>query len=170
MKITKRLAAVALSICISLSTLTGLTTPANAANVDTAEFNSKLASFKAEKYAHNSIDQNNPSLTGGYECFGYANELAIYIWDSYPTKSMSAAGVNDGWSITYGGAAVDNLCVGDVVRYWYHSIFITGIDGDTIYYCHANSPAGTNRVTYDNSVSRSNLKKTGFRSIIIGGY
>ena len=159
MKITKRLAAVALFICISLSALTGLITPANAANVDTAEFNSKLASFKAEKYAHNSIYQNNPSLTGGYECFGYANELAIYIWDSYPTKSMSAAGVNDGWSITYGGAAVDNLCVGDVVRYWYHSIFITGIDGDTIYYCHANSPAGTNRVTYDNSVSRSNLKK-----------
>ena len=70
MKITKRLAAVALSICISLSALTGLITPANAVNVDAAEFNSKLASFKAEKYAHNSIYQNNPSLTGGYECFG----------------------------------------------------------------------------------------------------
>lgn len=48
MKNTKRLAAVALFICISLSALTGLITPANAANVDTAEFNSKLASFKAE--------------------------------------------------------------------------------------------------------------------------
>ena len=46
MKITKRLAAVALSICISLSALTGLITPANAVNVDAAEFNSKLASFK----------------------------------------------------------------------------------------------------------------------------
>ena len=50
MKITKRLAAVALSICISLSALTGLITPANAVNVDAAEFNSTLASFKAEKY------------------------------------------------------------------------------------------------------------------------
>ena len=149
MKITKRLAAVALSICISLSALTGLITPANAVNVDAAEFNSKLASFKAEKYANNSIYQNNPRLTGGYECFGYANELAIYVWGSYPTNSMSAVRVNDGWSVTYGGAAVDNLCVGDIVRYWCHSIFITGIVGDTVYYCQANYPEKTNKVTYD---------------------
>lgn len=158
MKITKRLAAVALSICISLSALTGLITPANAVNVDAAEFNSKLASFKAEKYANNSIYQNNPRLTGGYECFGYANELAIYVWGSYPTNSMSAVRVNDGWSVTYGGAAVDNLCVGDIVRYWCHSIFITGIDGDTVYYCQANYPEKTNKVTYDNCIARSTLK------------
>ena len=122
------------------------------------EFNAKLNKFKEKKYAHGSKYKNNPSLTGGYECFGFANELALYIFGSYPTSSMSAKTVNKGWTREYGGDAVDKLCIGDIVRYGYHSIFITGIDGETIYYCQANVPAGTNKVTYGNSISRSDLK------------
>jgi len=128
------------------------------ASIDLATFNNRIANFRTEKYDHGSTYQNNPSLTGGETCFGFANEVALYIWGSYPTNSMSAASVNSGWTVTYGGSAVDNLCVGDIVRYHYHSIFITGIDGDTIYYCQANTPSGTNKVTFNNTVSRSSLK------------
>ena len=130
----------------------------SAATVDYNTFLEKLTSFKKNHYAHNSTYVDNPNLTGGYECFGFANELAKYIFGSYPTSSMSAASVNKGWTVQYGGAAVDNLCVGDIVRYGYHSIFITGITGDTIYYCQANIPDGTNKVTYDNKIQRKVLK------------
>ena len=121
-------------------------------------FNSKLSSFRSSRYAHNSTYVDDPSNTGGYQCFGYANELAKYIFGSYPTSSMGALSVNSGWTRKYGSSAIDTLAVGDIVRYWYHSIFITGINGDTITYCQANVPSGTNKVTYDNTISRSTLK------------
>ena len=127
-------------------------------SISISSFNSKLADFKSTRYSNNSIYKDNPNLTGGYQCFGYANEIALYMFGSYPTNSMSATTVNSGWTRTYGGAGVDNLAVGDVVRYDIHSIFITGINGDSIYYCQANVPAGTNKVTYDNYVSRSSLR------------
>lgn len=137
---------------------TGIASVGTTTGVDLATFNTKLDTFKTKKYAHGSTYVDNPSLTGGYQCFGFANELAKNIFGSYPTNSMSAKTVNAGWTCTYGGDAVDNLCVGDIVRFEYHSIFITGISGDTIYYCQANIPAGTNKVTYENSISRSDLK------------
>ncbi|MBR4868865.1 MAG: InlB B-repeat-containing protein [Clostridia bacterium] len=147
------LVAVLLLSVVPLGTLT-----VSAATVTSATFNIKLQSFKSNKYGHNSTYRDNPDLTGGYQCFGFANELALYIFGSYPTNSMSGATVNSNWKITYGGSAVDSLCVGDIVRYHYHSIFITAIDGNNIYYCQANSPSGTNLVTYDNCISRSALK------------
>ena len=121
-------------------------------------FNEKLNAFKKNRYANNSIYKDNPSATGGEQCFGFANELAKYIFGSYPTKSMSAKTVNKGWTCTYGGAAIDNLCIGDIVRYGYHSIFITGIHENMIYYCQANFPAKTNKVTYDNTITKAKLK------------
>ena len=72
---------------------------------------------------------------------------------------MSARTVNSGWTCIYGDTGVDNLAVGDIVRYECHSIFITGINGDTIMYCQANIPYETNKVTYENSISRSTLKE-----------
>lgn len=138
-------------------------------SINLTHFNSKLNQFKKEEYAHNSIYVDDPANTGGYECFGFANELAKYIFGSYPTNSMSAATVNSKWQVTYGGNAVDNLSIGDIVRYGYHSIFITGINGDTIYYCQANVPYGTNKVTYDNSMSRSSLKSKVSQLLSSGG-
>ena len=131
--------------------------PTNAAT-DISVFNSKLASFRSSRYPHESTYINDPDLTGGYQCFGFANEVALYIFGSYPTNSMSAYTVNSGWTRTYGSSALNDLAPGDIVRYWYHSIFITAVDGDTITYCHANSPSGTNRVTYGNTISRSTLR------------
>ena len=123
-----------------------------------SEFETKLSTFRTTRYGHNSYYIDNPDLTGGYQCFGFANELSLYMYGSYPTASMSASWTNYGWTVTYGGTGIDNLCVGDVVRFQFHSIFITGISGDTIYYAQANVPDGTNLVTYGNSMSRSYMK------------
>lgn len=58
---------------------------ANAASVVTENtFQSKYNKFKSDKYPDGVIYTNNPSATGGYECFGYANEIAKYIYGSYP--------------------------------------------------------------------------------------
>lgn len=127
----------------------------NAMNL--ATFNEKVESFKITRYPNNSTYIDNPNGTGGYQCFGFANEIAKYIFGSYPTSYMGGYYVNSGWQISYGGSALDNLCVGDIVRYSFHSIFITGINGNTVYFCDANAD-GKNTVRYGCSISKSELR------------
>lgn len=162
----KRIISLFLAMLMLFSVLPAGTMTASAMDVST--FNAKVEAFKS-RYPNNSTYVNNPSATGGYQCFGYANEIAKYIFGSFPTSSMAATTVNSGWTRTYGGGAVDNLCVGDIVRYHYHSIFITGINGNTIYYCQANVPDGTNKVTYGNSVTRSSLESLVSDKLTSGG-
>ena len=121
---------------------------------DNQYISERVAYFRANYYPHGGTYKDNTKY-GGTECFGFANELAYFIFGSYPTYSMSAREEcrYPGWTITYGSAAIDKLRIGDIVRYDNHSIFITGIDGDTITYCQANVPKDTNRVTYSNSKS-----------------
>ena len=127
--------------------------------IDNKFISERIAYFRANYYSHGGTYKDNTKY-GGTECFGFANELSYFIFGSFPTTSESAREQyrNPGWTFTYGSGAVDNLRVGDIVRYYNHSIFITGIDGDTISYCQANVPYNTNRVTYDNTMSRSTLK------------
>ncbi len=157
----KKVLALLVSVFLLLAMIPMGAVSVSAAAIDLATFNSKLAEFK-KKYPNKSTYVDNADF-GGYECFGFANEIAEYMFGSYPTSSGSAiSNVNKNWSITYGGGAVDDLAVGDVVRFAYgsydHSIFVTSIVNDTIYYCQANVPADTNRVTYGNEISRSKLK------------
>lgn len=160
----------ALSILLAIVMIVSLipigTISVNAMGLST--FNSKVASFKSNRYPHGSTYVNNASY-GGYQCFGFANEIATYIFGSFPTSSMSASSVNSGWTRTYGGSAVDNLRVGDVVRYHFHSIFITAINGNDIEYCQANVPNGTNKVTYGNHITRSELKSLVSDKLTSGG-
>lgn len=140
----------------------------SASAMDVVTFNTKVTAFMNNRYANNSTYVDNAKY-GGYQCFGFANEIATYIFGSFPTSSMAATSINSGWSRTYGGSAVDNLCVGDIVRYHYHSIFITGIDGSNIYYCQANVPNGTNKVTYNNKTTKSDLKSKVSDKLTSGG-
>lgn len=128
------------------ATMTSVCVPVFA--IDENDFYTKLEEFKKNIYSNGSHYIDNPSLTGGYQCFGFANELAIYMFGSYPTKSMAANGdPRSGWEITYYVGdndniitnPIDNLTIGDIVRYKCHSIFITDISNDSITYCDANS-------------------------------
>ncbi|MDE5993911.1 MAG: hypothetical protein K2G60_00185, partial [Oscillospiraceae bacterium] len=128
----KRIISLFLAVLMIVSIVPMGTISASAMDINT--FNAKVESFKSTRYSHNSTYTDNPNTTGGYQCFGFANEIAKYIFGSYPTSNMSGYDVNSGWQISYGGSAVDNLCVGDIVRYSFHSIFITGINGNTVYF------------------------------------
>lgn len=152
----KRVLSFLLSVVLFLSIIPITNVPAQAISIDS--FNGLVSTFRSAVYPDKSTYRDDPGKTGGYQCFGFANEMALYIFGSYPTNSMSASTVNAGWTRVYGGSAIDNLSVGDIVRYNFHSIFITAIVGDTIYYAQANVPSGTNLVTYDNTISRSSLK------------
>ncbi len=122
-------------------------------------FNSILQTFKDTVYGHGVKYQNNDSGSLGYQCFGYANYLARYIFGNFPAADESGVGVRSGWTITHGGAAVDNLQPGDVVRYWGHSIFITQISGNDVYYTDCNSDGNDTRIVkWNQHVSKSTLK------------
>ncbi|MBQ7653471.1 MAG: hypothetical protein IJS17_00180, partial [Clostridia bacterium] len=118
MKKTRRILTVILAVIMLLSIVPGV----SASAMTQSAFNSKVSSFKSTQYSNNSTYKNNPSKTGGYQCFGFANEMALYVFGSYPTNSMSASSVNSNWTRTYGGSGVDKLALGDIVRYACHSI------------------------------------------------
>ena len=144
-----------MTLIVLLTCFSAFAGTASAAS-DLTNFDARLAQFKT-RYPHNSTYVNDLSY-GGYECFGFANELAWHMFGRFPTDTASADVMYGNWTRAYGGAAVDNLQVGDVVRFYYHSIFITGIYGDNIYYAQANDPSGTNRISYDNYITRSELR------------
>ena len=151
------------SILFSFIIIPRITIKTEAAAISLTTFNQKLKTFK-EKYPNNSIFDDTSGNYGGSQCFAFANCIAKYMFGSYPTNSGSAiSGVNSNWKITYGKTAIEELTIGDVVRFNYgtydHSIFITSISGSTVYYCQANVPANTNKITYSNSITVSKLKE-----------
>ncbi len=161
----KRILSLFLSLVLLFSILPITPIVANAATTMTeSTFNSKLNTFKNNVYKNGSTYADNSSGTLGYQCFGYANYLAKYIYGSYPTSKNTGLTVNTGWELTRGASAIDDLHIGDIVRYRYsnsyyinHSIFITGIDGDTVYYTDANAD-GYNTVKWGNKTTKSELK------------
>lgn len=155
-------------VCVLMLSLSARVTPCGAADSDAEKISESINQFK-EKYPHGSVYVDDPALTGGYECFGFANELALAVFGCYPTASVSAENINFGWERTYGSSAVEKLCVGDIVRYHSHSIFITGISGDTVYYAQANVPVGTNKVSYDNKTTKAELKSKVSEPLTSGG-
>ena len=112
-------AAVALLCFFSVSVFSPSKSEAATAMTE-ASFQTSLEKFRNTVYGEGSTYKNNVKLYGGAQCFGYANQLAKYIYGSYPTGSMSGVGVSGGWQVSYGAEAVDALHVGDIVR------FITG--------------------------------------------
>ena len=134
----------------------------------TSDFDSKLSTFKSTISEGRYIDPNNAiTINGvnvGWQCFGFANLIAYNIYGSYPTTVSNATSVNSGWTITRATASnsyVDSIKVGDIVRYrsgtsYDHSIFITKIDGNTLYYADCNGD-GDNIVHYERTISKSTL-------------
>ena len=70
-----------------------------------------------------------------WQCMGYAEKLG-YDATGYSPRSNS-----NGWYTDYSVSALDNLKAGDIVRYNNdrHSIYITGVEGDTVYFTDCNS-------------------------------
>ncbi|MBQ6039399.1 MAG: leucine-rich repeat protein [Oscillospiraceae bacterium] len=79
--------------------------------------------------------QYNYTLPYG-QCIGFASKVAEDMWG---TKDFVQYRVEDE-KLVFNGKPTENFepKVGDNVRFWNHSIFITGISGDQIYFVQCN--------------------------------
>ena len=132
-----------------------------------SEFESRIYAFQIDYpsgYCHNNESWFINGGPVGWQCFGFANVMAYNVWGTYPTTSSSAYNVNEGWTIIYANVSdskVDAVQVGDVVRFRSslendHSIFVTGIFGDTICYADCNGN-GDDVIHYGRTISKSGL-------------
>lgn len=107
-------------------------------------FFEKLEAFKNDVYANGSRYKDRESEYMGIQCYGFANQIAKYFYGSWPTYDSRGLKIYPDWSISYGSEALQDLHIGDVVRFRSsagadHSIFITGFDENKIYFSDANN-------------------------------
>lgn len=84
-------------------------------------------------------DTNYGNYHNATQCMGFAVEVCYRLF-------------NEDCRQFYVHGNVDNLCVGDHVRYrssyWDHSIVVTNISGNTVYFVDCNGAGGTNKVAW----------------------
>lgn len=117
--------------------------------IDQSTWNSRINSLKSA-YPNFSV-WNGAPFNGGYSCEGWTRYVGYTVFGSHTTT----------WSISY---SLDGVKAGDVIRYDYgssqtdygHSIFVTGVSGNTIYYVDCNGIGNYNQNTNPWTYVRSN--------------
>ncbi len=174
-KVIKKLMSLMLSIVLAIGiigTIPYSDIKASAATLSLAELQSKFPHGKYWNHAGSST--NNPngytstpcshhgngycsskgyggacgcnSFNGlGIQCFGFAYQLGYDAYGSNPAN----------WSTT---KSLDNVKPGDIIRYKNngHSIFVTGVNGDTITYGDCNSD-GHCMIMWNKTITKSDL-------------
>ena len=86
------------------------------------------------------------------QCMGFAYQLAYLVYGGDPYVD---------WTANRNSSALNSLKPGDVVRYKNdgHSIFVTGVSGDTVTYADCNSD-GHCKIRWNQTISKSTLKST----------
>lgn len=153
-----------ISVLICAVMLFLLTPNTKAVTYTAAQFNSKLEEVK--KMYPDGSRQVDWSVSGSYvgsQCHGYARWLSFYVWGT-----DFANGSGKGWErydSTATTTAIDKLVPGDVLRYRTsatktsnHSIFVTAIVGDTVYFTDCNSD-GKSTIKWERSTTKSYLEE-----------
>ena len=111
------------------------------------EISTKLAAIKLAMPDGRTIQ----SYDNAYECMGFAMWVYNQLWGTTVRKEPNSRKHRN----------VNNLRVGDYVRYYYHSIIITDIRGDTIQYVDQNgSPIFEyNKIKWGRTTTKSELQK-----------
>lgn len=126
----KRFISTILTMCLLLCNVC----IANAKAISAEEMSQKFNELK-QKYPSGSTW--NDSYMNAWQCMGFALLVDDYLFGECARD----------W---YVHGDINNLCVGDHVRYrsngWDHSIVITNISGDTVYFVDCNGFGGTNKV------------------------
>lgn len=151
---------IALLLCLVI--FFGLTPNTQAASYTSAEFNAKLEEVEklypqgSQKYEWKVND-----AVVGWQCHGYARWISHYVWGV-----DFANGDGEGWvryDATANSTPIEKLVPGDVLRYRTsatkdsnHSIFVTAIDGDTVYFTDCNSD-GKNTIKWGRTATKSFL-------------
>lgn len=133
-----------------------------AATYTTLEFNEKLNEVKT-LYPHGS-QKKEWEINGtvvGWQCHGYARWISHYIWGT-----DFANGEGEGWvryDATSTTTPIDKLVPGDILRYRTaankssnHSIFVTAIEGETVYFTDCNSD-GANTIKWERTTTKDYL-------------
>ena len=94
-----------------------------------------------------------------YQCWGYADKLGHDVSGSDPENYE-----NNGWSKLWYSSSVNNLKAGDIIRFnkngssaYAHSLYVTGVSGDTITYSDCNYD-GTCVIRWGQTISKSTVK------------
>lgn len=86
------------------------------------------------------------------QCMGFAYQLAELAYGGNPRGE---------WPTDYNSSALNTLKAGDIVRYSNngHSIFILGVEGDTVTFVDANGD-GRCQIYWDRTTTKAKLKST----------
>lgn len=129
---------------------TSLIIPAAASDVSALD---QLRANHPEGSYYSTYYENGTAMA--WECMGYAYQL---MYEAYGTYMYSGY---DNYDADY---CLDNLKAGDVIRYAptgiRHSIFITGVDGENVYYTDSNGGAGYCIVRWDRQTTKSKIRET----------
>ena len=101
----------------------------------------------------NAFMPNNTQLS--WQCMGYAEKLG------YDSTGYNPRNNANGWHTYTNVSALDNLKAGDIVRYKNngHSIFVTGVNGETVTYTDCNSD-GHCKIRWDCTISKLTLRSS----------
>ena len=112
---------------------------------------------------HHNINTSSQTCNGfapngaqlSWQCMGYAEKLGYDSTGSNPRVN------SNGWHTYTNASALDNLKAGDIVRYKNnnHSIFVTGVNGDTVIYTDCNSD-GHCKIRWDQTISKATLRSS----------
>ncbi len=91
----------------------------------------------------------NTFLNHAIQCMGYAFQIAALIYGGDPYLE---------WIPYYGEEALDTLEPGDIVRYKNHSIFVYGVDGDTVTFTDCNWNRSCN-IRWDQTITKEELRE-----------
>jgi len=158
----KKAALKIISVLLCAIIILGSTLTVGAVTLTATQFSKKLEEVKA-KYPEGSQQYEwkvNDNVVG-WSCHGYARWITSYVWG---VDFANGEGV--GWTLYESTATtthLDKLVPGDVLRYRTaankssnHSIFVTSIVGDTVYFTDCNSD-GKNTIKWERSMTKAKL-------------
>ncbi len=167
MKTSKRIISFLLTIVMTLSIVPMAAVQSGAATVTLQQLQSKYPHGKywnggnANSYTSNPCTHHgNCSYSGScgcnsfkghaIQCMGFAYQLAYLVYGGDPYVD---------WKSNKNVSALDSLKAGDVVRYKNngHSIFVTGVSGNTVTYADCNSD-GHCKIRWNQTIQKSELR------------
>lgn len=167
MKTSKRILSFLLTIVMTLSIVPMAAVQSGAATVTLQQLQSKYPHGKywnggnANSYTSNPCTHHgNCSYSGScgcnsfkghaIQCMGFAYQLAYLVYGGDPYVD---------WKSNKNVSALDSLKAGDVVRYKNngHSIFVTGVSGNTVTYADCNSD-GHCKIRWNQTIQKSELR------------
>jgi len=100
----------------------------------------------------------NPSGTNlSWQCMGFAEKCG------YDATGYNPRVDDNGWSTSTTSSDVDRVKAGDIVRfkngtYGNHSIYVTGVSGDTVTYGDCNGTSKRCKIRWDATITKKTLK------------